>query len=132
MAEHVSTTTMEPPDRERRERWGAWAACSLGCLYCGWMGLQLWRSTGAFGAIFEGLGAELPTPTHILMSYRNWIYPGCFGGFVALLVAKELVLTDKRLTAMLTMVITIGAQFLGHWMMTVYYLPLFELVKKLG
>ena len=132
MSEHLGTTTIDPADRERRERWIAWAACSFGCVYCLWMGLQLWRGTGTFGAIFEGLGAELPAPTRILVSYRSWIYPGCFGGFVAILVAKELVLTDKRLTAILTMLITLGAQFLGNWMMVAYYRPLLDLVRKVG
>jgi type II secretory pathway component PulF len=96
------------------------------------MGLHLWRSTGAFEAMFAGLGSELPLATRILVDYRSWIYPGCFGGVVALLIAKELMVRDKRLSTMLTFLVTIAAQFLGHWMTTVYYLPLFDLIDKLS
>jgi hypothetical protein len=117
---------------ERREQRVAWATTILGCLYCGWMGLHLWRSTGAFGAMFAGLGSELPVTTRVLVDYRNWIYPGCFGAVVALLIAKELIVRDKRLSTMLTFLLTIATQFMGHWMTTVYYLPLFDLINKLS
>jgi hypothetical protein len=96
------------------------------------MGLHLWRSTGVFVAMFEGLGSELPLATRILVDHRSWIYPGCFGGVVALMIAKELMVRDKRLSTMLTFLMTIATQFLGHWMTTVYYLPLFDLIKKLS
>ena len=117
---------------EPREQQIAWATTILGCLYCAWMGFHLWRTTGAFEAMFEGLGAELPLSTRILVNYRSWIYPGCFGGVVALLIAKELLMRDKRLSTMLTFFTTMAAQFLAHWMTTVYYLPLFDLIGKLS
>jgi hypothetical protein len=117
---------------ELREQQVAWATTILGCLYCGWMGFYLWRSTGTFEAMFAGLGADLPPPTRVLVEYRSWIYPGCFGGLVALLIAKELLMHDKRLSTMLTFFMAMAAQFLGHWMTTVYYLPLFDLIRKLS
>jgi hypothetical protein len=132
MARDRDADVATPSQRERRERRVAWAANVVGCLYCAWMGVQLWRSTGAFGALFAGLGAELPTATRMLVEYRSWIYPACFGAVVAILVGKELVVRDKRLSTMLTFLVTIAAQFLGHWMTTVYYLPLFDLISKLS
>jgi type II secretory pathway component PulF len=96
------------------------------------MGVHLWHATGTFAAMFAGLGTELPTATRILIDYRSWIYPTCFGGIVAILIAKELVMRDKRLSTMLTFLLAVGAQFLGHWMTTVYYLPLFDLINKLS
>jgi hypothetical protein len=82
--------------------------------------------------MFAGLGTELPLPTRILIDHRSWFYPVCFGGVIAILIAKELMMRDKRLSTMLTFFVTIAAQFLGHWMTTVYYLPLFGLINKLG
>jgi hypothetical protein len=118
--------------RLHREQRVAWATTIIGCLYIGWMGLHLWRSTGTFAAMFAGLGSELPVPTRILIDYRSWIYPGCFGSLVGILVAKELIVRDKRLSTMLTFLVTIAAQFLAQWMTTVYYLPLFDLINKLS
>jgi len=118
--------------REQRERLVAWMTTGIAGLYCGWMGVYHWRSTGSFGAMFHGLGGELPAATRVLIDYRSWIYPGVFGGLVAILVAKEFVVRDKRLSTMLTFLVTIAAQFLAQWMVTVYYLPLFELINRLG
>jgi hypothetical protein len=126
------TDAPTPSQREQRERWVAWATNVVGCLYCGWMGFHLWRSTGTVGDMFAGLGSELPIATGILVDYRSWIYPGCFGGLVALLVAKELMVRDKRLSTMLTILVTIGAQFLAQWMTSVYYQPLFDLINQLS
>ena len=132
VAHHRGTDVATPTQREQRERWVAWATTVLGCLYCGWMGFQLWRSTGNFGAMFAGLGSDLPTATRFLVDHRSWIYPGCFVAFVAILVVKELIVRDKRLSTMLTFLLTIAAQFLAQWMTTVYYLPLFDLINKLS
>ena len=132
MAHDRSADVATPTQREQRERWVAWATTVVGCLYCGWMGFHLWRSTGTFGAMFAGLGSDLPTATRLLVDYRNWIYPGCFGALVAILIAKELIVRDKRLSTMLTFLVTIAAQCLAQWMTTVYYLPLFDLINKLS
>ena len=118
--------------REAREHAIAWITTVLGSLYCWWMGFHQWRSTGTFGAMYEGLGSDLPTATRFLVDHRTWIYPVCFGALVAILIAKEMVMRDKRLSTMVTFLVTIAAQFLAQWMMTVYYLPLFDLINKLS
>jgi hypothetical protein len=136
MAHDRGSDEVTPFQRAKRENWVAWATNAVGCLYCGWMGFHLWRTTGVIGAtaggMFAGLGAELPIATRILVDYRSWIYPGCFGGLVAILVAKELVVRDRRLSTMLTFLVTIVAQFLAQWMTSVYYQPLFDLISKLS
>ncbi len=132
MADDPSTQTVPSTRREQRERLVAWVTTGIAILYCGWMGVYQWRATGTFGAMFEGLGSDLPASTRVLINYRTWIYPGVFGGLIALLVAKELVVIDKRLSTMLTFLVTIAAQFLAQWMVTVYYLPLFDLINKLS
>jgi hypothetical protein len=118
--------------RERREVLVAWVANGLACLYCGWMGVYLWRSTGVFGKMFEGLGAELPGSTSFVVVQRAWLYPTVFGALVVALLVKEALVSDKRLSTMLSLVVTILAQFLAQWMMTLYYLPLFDLIGKLS
>jgi hypothetical protein len=126
------THALTAAQREQRERWVAWATTAIGCLYCGWMGIHLWRSTASFGAMFAGLGSELPVATRILVDYRSVIYPVCFGMLVATLVVKELMVRDKRLSTMLTFLVTVAAQLLSYWMTTVYYLPLLDLISKLS
>jgi type II secretory pathway component PulF len=118
--------------RERREHGLAWGITIVASLHCAWMGFHLWRSTGKFAALYEGLGTQLPSPTRMLVEQGSWIYPLCFGGLIAVLVAKEVMVRDKRLSTMLTFAVAVVAQFLAHWMTTAYYLPLFDLIDKLS
>lgn len=48
------------------------------------------------------------------------------------LVVKEPFVRDKRLSTMLSLCVTIVVQFLAHWFTTVYFLPSFDLINKLG
>jgi type II secretory pathway component PulF len=132
MAGDGAPTSTSSVQRERRERRVAWIATTVASLYCCWMGLQLWRATATFEAMFEGLGAELPLATRIVVEHGPWLYPAYIIGFVAILVWKELILADKRLSTMVTCLVLIVAQFVGHWFTVAYYLPLFDLIKKLG
>jgi hypothetical protein len=110
----------------------SWLADVLAAVYFLWMGFHLWRSTKHFGEMFDGLGADLPAPTAFLVQHGGWFYPLVFGSFVLLVFGKEFVIRDKRVSTMITFVLAILGQFLAHWMTTVYYLPLFELIGKLG
>lgn len=118
--------------RERREQILAWLTTGVAGLYCVWAGTVLWRSSGAFGAMFEGLGAELPTPTRIVVEHGYWIYPLVFGGVAVGLVVKERLVTDKRLSTIITCLTAILVQWLAQWFIHLHYLPLFDIIKKLS
>jgi hypothetical protein len=115
-----------------RERAIAWSTSALASLYCAWLGVFLWRSAGSFGQMLEGLGAQIPPSTEFVVRQRSWLYASIFGGLVVIIGVKEFVTRDKRTSAMLTILITIFAQFLSHWFITQYYLPLFDLIAKLS
>jgi hypothetical protein len=110
----------------------AWVVNSLGCVYCAWVGLTLSWHSGSFHMMFEGLGVELPTATRLLVAHGTILLPAMFGALILLLVVKEALLKDKRVSAILTCLITLVAQIAAHTIITVYYLPLFELTRKLS
>jgi uncharacterized membrane protein YeaQ/YmgE (transglycosylase-associated protein family) len=96
------------------------------------VGTTLWSRSATFGSLLEGLGAELPASTKFVVAHGGWLYPLVFGGLIGVLTAKELLVQDKRLSAMLTVLVTIVAQFLSQWLLTPYFLPLFGLMDKLS
>lgn len=40
--------------------------------------------------------------------------------------------SDKRLSSIVTCLVAVAGQFAYHWLTTAYYLPMFELFRKLG
>ena len=110
----------------------ALAADVLASLYFLWVGLHLWRSTGRFAQMFDGLGAQLPASTAFLIHHGGWFYPLVFGCLGLVVFGKELFIRDKRVSTMVTFVLAILGQFAAHWMTTLYQLPLLELIRKLS
>jgi hypothetical protein len=96
------------------------------------MGFHLWRSTGQFARMIEGLGADLPPPVAFLVQHGGWFYPLVLGSPVLLVFGNEFVIRDKRASTMITFLLAIIGQFAAHWMTTAYYLPLVELIGKLS
>ena len=122
----------DPARRQQRERVVAWIVNGLACSYCVWIGAYLWRGASVFGKLFEGLGTRLPPATEFVVHNDVWLYPAVFGGLVVALLVKELLVRDKRLSAMLSLAGTIVAQFAAQWFLTACYLPLFDLIKDLN
>ena len=119
----------EPP---RTELLLALATDVVAAWYFGWMTLQLSGNTQAFAGLYKGLGAELPVPTRFLVENGQWFYPTFFGGLVLLLGAKEALISDKRLSSIVTCLVAVAGQFAYHWLTTAYYLPMLDLFRKLG
>ena len=115
-----------------RERALARTINVLACLYCAWLGTTLWVRSPTLGSLLEGLGTELPASTKFVVAHGGWLYPLVFAGLIGVLTAKELLVQDKRLSAMLTALVTIVAQFLSQWFLMLYFQPMFGLIEKLG
>jgi hypothetical protein len=101
-------------------------------LYFAWRGATLFRVTGTFRAMFEGLDAQLPLATRLAVAYRGWILSIVFGLPALIVLGKEFVVRDKRTSVMMTMLVVIIVLFLADLLVTIYYLPLFSLIEKLN
>jgi type II secretory pathway component PulF len=119
---------LPPP---RREHVLAWAMDVVACLYGAWMFIVLWRNGGAFGHVYEGLGAELPLATRVVVDHGTWLYPLTFGLFAVVVLGKDLFVQDKRFSVMLTFFLTLLLQVVAHLAVVAQYLPLFHLMRKL-
>jgi hypothetical protein len=117
---------------ERRETALAWAATTVAVLYFAWRGLTLFRVTKTFRGMFEGLGAQLPTATRLALEYRVWILCIVFGLPALIVLGKEFIVSNKRTSMMITMLVVIVVLFVADLLITVYYLPLFDLMDKLN
>ena len=90
------------------------------------------RHTAAFGAMFHGLGAEVPRSTAFLLAHHGWLYPALFGGAVVLVVAKEIWIRDKRLSAATTFVIALVVLWVSDYLKSALFFPLIDLLEKLA
>jgi type II secretory pathway component PulF len=119
----------KPQPREARL---AWITDAAACAYFAWLFGFHWRNVGAFGQMYEGLGAELPLLTRFVVGQGTWLFPLLFAVFAGAAVGKERLIADKRFSVMVTFLLTIVAQFVAQALVTAYYLPLFDLIGKLS
>jgi hypothetical protein len=117
---------------ESRERFVAWAGTLAAVLYFAWLGATLARAAKDFGVIFQGLGADTPPVTSFVVTHHAWLVPVMFGVPALVTLGKEAVISDKRVSMMITMLIVILVRWCADAMITAYYLPLFDLIRKLG
>jgi type II secretory pathway component PulF len=118
--------------RRGREEALAWAATALALLFFAWRSIMLFRATGAFRSMFEGLGAQLPAVTRLAVDYREVVIAIVCGVPALVVIGKELVVRDKRTSVMITMLVVIAFLIAVDMLVTAYYLPLFDLMGKLG
>jgi type II secretory pathway component PulF len=116
----------------RREAVLAWTGTIVAALYFAWRGTTVFRATRTFRAMFEGLGAELPAATRLVVAYRVWILAIVFVLPALFVLGKEFVVRDKRTSMMITMLVVIVFLFVVDLLVTAYYLPLFSLIDKLS
>jgi hypothetical protein len=110
----------------------AWLTDAVACLYFAWLFGSHWRNVGTFAQMYDGLGAELPLPTRFLVAHGAWFFPLLLVVFAGAALGKERVFSDKRLSVMVTFLLTIVAQFVAQVLVTAYYLPLFDQIQKLS
>jgi hypothetical protein len=116
----------------RLERWAAWIATGLSCLYYLWAYTVLTRHAAAFKAAFAGLGSDLPAPAQMLVDNQSWLYPALFGVAAFLVVAKEASLSNKRLSLVITLVVALVVIFIVDAIKTTLFLPLLDMFEKLA
>jgi hypothetical protein len=118
--------------QQAREARLAWITDAIACAYFAWLFGLHWRNVGVFAQMYEGLGAEIPLPTRFVINQGVWFFPLLFAVFAGAALGKERLIADKRLSVMVTFLLTIVGQFVAHGLVTVYYLPLFDLIRKLS
>jgi hypothetical protein len=82
--------------------------------------------------MFEGLGAQVPAPTRLLLDHHVVLFGATFGVSALGVLIKEGFVPDKRISLMITMLLVIIIRFIADAFLTVYYLPLFDLIQKLS
>lgn len=115
----MATEVLTPAERLQSRI--AWFATVGVCLYLGWRCLQSTWRTRLFDALLQGLGQPVSGVEAFLLRHYLWIYPMLFGGAVLFLLAKEVVMTDKRLSLALTLAVAVG---LLQWVNFFLYSPL--------
>jgi hypothetical protein len=111
----------------------AWITDAVACAYFAWLFGSHWRNAGTFGQMYEGLGvARLPLSTRIVVEQAGWLFPVLFVVFAGTTLVKERFIADKRLSTMVTFLLTIVGQFVAQAAVTAYYLPMFDLIGKLS
>jgi hypothetical protein len=120
------------PPTPRRELVVLWASDVVACLYLLWLFGMHWGNSVTFAHLYDGLGAEPPWATRLVIQQGAWLFPALFCVFVLAVVGKEPFVRDKRLSVMITFFVTLVAQFVAQAAVVAYYLPLFDLIRKLG
>ncbi len=115
-----------------RESFISWTTDIFAAAYLLWMGYSLRAGTANLGHLYEGLGADLPVFTRFLVQQGGWFYPLVFGFFTLIVFAKEFVIRDKRISTMVTFLLAILGQFVWHWMTTLFFYPMVELIQQIG
>jgi hypothetical protein len=82
--------------------------------------------------MFAGLGVELPAPTRFVTASYFWLYSVLFVGAGILMIAKEFVILEKRLSLLVTLTIALLVLLAVDWIKSIFMLPLLDLMRKLG
>jgi len=115
-----------------KERVVAWFGTLIAVLYFAWLGMVLTRGAGAFRSMFEGLGAELPAVTRLMIAHRLWLFPVFFGLVAVAQIVKEVLIADKRLSMMLTMLSVICVRWVVDGVVVTFYLPMMRVINALS
>ncbi len=118
-------------DETSAREWAfAWTATAIACLYFAWLAFTLWRHASAFGAIFRGMGLELPSATRLAVEHV-WIYPALFGILALVAVIKEWIVRDKRTSVMLSFVVMMLGQWAAGIATALYQQPMLDIMRRI-
>jgi hypothetical protein len=109
----------------------SWFATGIVAFLCTTLGLISGRFVDPFGAMFKGLGVELPWPTYFLLVTNAWPLRLVFYTLAVFVVAKEFSVEELRRRFVLTARTFFGAMATAALGILLLYLPVFVLVGKL-
>ena len=79
-----------------------------------------------------GLGSDIPPLTQFVLDHRGPVFITVFGAAILGVAINERLVADKRQSLMITMVLVIVVRWIVDAFLTVYYLPLFDLIAQLS
>ena len=109
----------------------SWFATGIVAFFCTMLGLISGRFVDPFGAMFKGLGVELPWPTYFLLVTNTWPLRLVFYTLAVFVVAKEFSVGELRRRFVLTARTFFGAMVTAALGIVLLYLPVFVLAGKL-
>jgi len=102
---------------------------SLGCLTCS---LLLLKVVPIFGGLFLGIHADLPFATRLLVTHYGGIAALFVGGGVVFPIVMEFLNLDTRRRLIIAGTFVAATSAFVPLLVLSMYLPLFELIRKLG
>ena len=109
----------------------SWLATGIVAFFCTMLGLISGRFVDPFGAMFNGLGVDLPWPTHFLLATEAWPLRLVFYTLTVFVIAKEFSVGALRRRFVLTARTFFAAIVTVGLLIIVLYLPLLVLARKL-
>jgi len=114
-----------------------WATASMVVLVIDVLGLTFMAITTAatrikIAEIYQDMGASLPRLTQAFLTPPSTVYFGIFGGVVAGLLAKEIIMQGNKTTFTINLIgLVAGA---GFWLLFVIaiFAPMLTIVESLG
>ena len=110
----------------------SWLATAVVALPCLFLTLVLGNVLEPFAAMFQGLGAEVPWPTHFLLATHGWPLRLIFLGLGLFVIWKEFSIHELRRRFVLTARIFFAALLTAVVVMLTLYLPVLVLASKLA
>jgi hypothetical protein len=109
----------------------SWFATGIVAFFCTMLGLISGRFVDPFGAVFKGLGVELPWPTYFLLVTNAWPLRLVFYTLAVFVVAKEFSIGELHRRFVQTARSFFGAMVTAALGILLLYLPVFVLAGKL-
>ena len=110
----------------------SWLATAVVALPCLFFALVLGQVLEPFGAMYQGLGIEVPWPTRLLLATEAWPLRLIFLSLAVLVIWKEFFIPELRRKFTFTARVFFGALLTMVLFMLTIYLPLFLLANKLA
>ena len=110
----------------------SWAMTIFVIFWCLVFCLALVNSTGTFATLFSALDVQPPFVTRFLLANHKWVYPLLFSATGLFVLAKEFVVRDARSRLATTAIVFVATVSSLGLVIYVLYLPMFDLINKLG
>jgi hypothetical protein len=117
---------------KRPETLSAWIVTILACAYLAWIAFSLYRSTAAFADLYSSLNTDLPGPSWFVIHAYRWFYPSLFGGTAAFLITKQLFVSKRWISMIITLAAVVILHIVSYGIVRALYLPTEKLTNELS